>query len=199
VRVIPCAGWRRDQLWPELGLPFVPTSPALRRFEAAFLYAGTCLFEATNLSVGRGSAVSFEGVGAPWLRAEQVLQRVRGSRVPGLELERVQFTPGIGPHAGQSCEGVRLVVADAGAARPVSAAIALLAAIAAEHRPEFRWALYPTAANPSGEGHIERISGNTALREAVQADPTSLDAAAIARLTAVPGWAARHASVALYA
>ena len=199
VRVIACDGWRRDQLWPELGLPFVPTSPALRRFEAALLYAGTCLFEATNLSVGRGCAVSFEGVGAPWLRAEQVLEHMHGRRLPGLSVERVQFTPGIGPHAGESCEGVRLVVANAAAARPVSAAMTLLAAIAAEHRAEFRWALYPTAANPSGEGHIERISGSAALRRAVQTDPAGLDAEAIAQLVATPGWAARHDAVTLYA
>ncbi|HEX9107243.1 MAG TPA: DUF1343 domain-containing protein, partial [Longimicrobiales bacterium] len=199
VRVIACSGWRRRQLWPELGLPFVPTSPALRRFEAALLYAGTCLFEATNLSVGRGSAVSFEGVGAPWLRADKVLERVRRDRLVGLELEQVCFTPELGPHAGQSCPGVKLVVADAAAARPVSAAIALLAAIAAEHTSEFRWALYPTAANPSGEGHIERISGSAALRRAVESDPTALDAATVACLTATPGWEARHASVALYA
>src|SRR5690606_34743780 len=68
-----CEGWRRAMLWPALGLPWVPTSPAIRTFASALVYPGTCLFEGTNLSVGRGTDASFQGVGAPWLDPARVI------------------------------------------------------------------------------------------------------------------------------
>ena len=36
------------------GLPFVPPSLNLRTLESLYHYPGLCLFEGTNLSVGRG-------------------------------------------------------------------------------------------------------------------------------------------------
>ncbi|MBI5601416.1 MAG: DUF1343 domain-containing protein, partial [Gemmatimonadetes bacterium] len=65
--VIACDGWTRAMRWPDTLLPWVPTSPAMPSFESAQLYTGTCLFEATNLSVGRGTEAPFQQVGAPWL------------------------------------------------------------------------------------------------------------------------------------
>jgi uncharacterized protein YbbC (DUF1343 family) len=198
VRVVLCEGWRRDALWPDLGLRFVPTSPAITRFEAALLYPGICLFEATNLSVGRGSPLSFEAVGAPWLQATTLAARLVARDLPGLAPEPVRFTPSVGPHAGQSCEAVRMRVLDPHRVRPVAAGIALLSEIAALHRAELRWADYPTAANPTGAGHLERLAGTAALRRALEAATAPLDAAAIGRLTAAPGWSERAGSVARY-
>ena len=48
-------------------------------------------------------------------------------------------------------------------------------------QPEaFRWAAYPTAANPSGADHFDRLIGQTWLRELiakadVARDPQNLD------------------------
>src|SRR5690606_9085285 len=150
VRVIACEGWRRDQLWPDTGLPFVPTSPAIRRFDAALLYPGLCLFEATNLSVGRGTDVSFEAVGAPWLDAAAVAARLAAREPPGVGVTTAVFTPATEPYAGQRCEAVRIAVRQPARVRPVALGIALLADVAAHHRGTFSWARYPTAANPTG-------------------------------------------------
>ena len=61
----------------QTGLPFVPPSPNLRTLESLFHYPGTCLFEGTNLSVGRGSDAPFEQIGAPWLDTAAVLSALR--------------------------------------------------------------------------------------------------------------------------
>jgi len=150
VRVIACEGWWRDRLWPDTGLPFVPTSPAIRRFDAALLYPGLCLFEATNLSVGRGTDAAFEAVGAPWLDAAAVAARLAERQPPGVVVTADAFTPDTDPYAGQRCEAVRITVLDPARVRPVALGLALLADIAAHHRGVFAWARYPTAANPSG-------------------------------------------------
>src|SRR5712671_5250585 len=57
--VVPAAGWRRDMYFDATGLPWVRPSPALPELESALHYPGTCLFEGTNLSVGRGTPLPF--------------------------------------------------------------------------------------------------------------------------------------------
>lgn len=59
--VIPMAGWQHKQ--PYI-LPIKP-SPNLPNGNAIKLYPSLCFFEATNVSVGRGTESPFEVVGAP--------------------------------------------------------------------------------------------------------------------------------------
>ena len=54
--VVPAAGWRRAMYYDDTGLPWVRPSPNMPDLESALHYPGTCLFEGTNLSVGRGTA-----------------------------------------------------------------------------------------------------------------------------------------------
>jgi uncharacterized protein YbbC (DUF1343 family) len=63
--VVPVSGWRRAEYLDATGLPFYPPSPNLRDLESIINYSGTCLFEGTNLSPGRGSDAAFSQVGAP--------------------------------------------------------------------------------------------------------------------------------------
>src|SRR5205823_1088931 len=54
--VVPAAGWRRAMYYDDTGLPWVRPSPNMPDLESALHYSGICLFEGTNLSVGRGTA-----------------------------------------------------------------------------------------------------------------------------------------------
>jgi len=91
--VVPAYGWRRDLSFDQTGLPFVPPSPNLRSLESLFHYPGLCLFEGTNLSVGRGSDAPFEQIGAPWLDTARVLAAMRAAGLPGVRFSAVRFTP----------------------------------------------------------------------------------------------------------
>ena len=62
--VVPAAGWRRDMYFDGTGLPWVKPSPNMPDLESALHYPGTCLFEGTNLSVGRGTRIAFQVVGS---------------------------------------------------------------------------------------------------------------------------------------
>ena len=84
-------------LWPDTGLQWVMPSPNLPRFEAALLYAGTCLFEGTNLSEGRGTAVPFELIGAPYIDDPAALAAALNQKnLPGVRFRPQWFTPGSG-------------------------------------------------------------------------------------------------------
>jgi uncharacterized protein YbbC (DUF1343 family) len=164
--VVPVAGWRRTMALDQTGLPFVPPSPNLRTLESLFHYPGTCLFEGTNLSVGRGSEAPFEQVGAPWLDTTAVLAALRKAGLPGVRARGIAFTPrrpGDGKYADTLLLGIRLEVTDRGTYDPTVTAVHLLAAIRSRHPAEFGWI----------PRHFDRLAGTTRLREEIEggADP----------------------------
>ena len=89
--VVPVAGWARGQWFDEIGLPWVRPSPNMPDLESATHYPGLVVFEGTNLSVGRGTPIAFQVVGAPWLDPA----RVRGllGEVPGASVTDTAITP----------------------------------------------------------------------------------------------------------
>jgi len=196
--VIPCLGWTRAMRWPDMGIPWVATSPAMPSFESAQLYPGTCLFEGTNLSVARGTDAPFQQIGAPWLDVDTVLSDL-ARRVPkGVEFTSVVFTPRSGPYAGEVCRGVRIQVTSPDALRPVALGLLLLAAVVSTHRLRFQWARYPSLANPSGEDHFERLIGLQGIRRYFDASPEAIDAEMVRRWTATDDWAERVSPELLY-
>lgn len=63
LQVIPCANYDHTKTY-ELN---IPTSPNMRTMQAVYLYPTLCLFEGTNISVGRGTEKPFEYIGSPYL------------------------------------------------------------------------------------------------------------------------------------
>jgi uncharacterized protein YbbC (DUF1343 family) len=134
--VVPAEGWRRAAFFETTGLPFRAPSPNLKDVDALFHYPGTCLFEGTALSVGRGTDLPFHQVGAPWLDHAAVIARMQEYALPGVRFEAVRFTPegpGDGKFAGVAVKGVRLVITDRERYDPAATAVHLLAVIQAIH------------------------------------------------------------------
>jgi uncharacterized protein YbbC (DUF1343 family) len=177
--VIPAAGWRRSMTWDATGLPFTVPSPNLRDLEALFHYPGTCLFEGTNLSVGRGSDRPFHQVGAPWVDTAAVLSRLRSAGLPGVRFEGVAFTPrrpGDDKYADTTVVGIRFILTDTGRYDPVRVAVQMLADFRAVHPGQFRFS----------PRQFDRLAGGTGLREAVSggAEPGDILAGWVPGLTA---------------
>jgi uncharacterized protein YbbC (DUF1343 family) len=169
LRVVPVAGWRRRAAWDETGLVFVAPSPNLRSLQSLFHYPGLCLFEGTNLSVGRGSDAPFEQIGASWLDTAAVLGRVRAARLPGVRFHGVAFTPkkpGDGKFADTLVSGIRLEVTDRSSYDPTATAVHLLAAVRASQPAQFAWL----------QAHFDRLAGGPVLREALDrgTDPAAI-------------------------
>lgn len=91
-RVIANENLTRSMLWPETGLDWVPPSPNLPTFMHSIVYLGTCFFEGTNLSEGRGTDDPFLKIGSPTLRIDQALLTRLGDRY-GAELTTIEFMP----------------------------------------------------------------------------------------------------------
>jgi uncharacterized protein YbbC (DUF1343 family) len=115
LHVVPVAGWRRDQWLDETGLPWVRPSPNLPTLASATIYPSIVAFEATNVSVGRGTPDAFQRLGAPWLRADSVVALLQARGLPGVRFERSDFTPREptdGKYGGRTVAGVRVVLTD---------------------------------------------------------------------------------------
>src|SRR6266850_1354447 len=91
--VVPAAGWTRAMAFDATGLPWVKPSPNMPDLESALHYPGICLFEGTNLSVGRGTGFAFQVIGAPWLDPEAVRRRLPAAAMGGVEVTSFTFTP----------------------------------------------------------------------------------------------------------
>jgi uncharacterized protein YbbC (DUF1343 family) len=163
--VVPMAGYRRDMWFDETGRPWVNPSPNLRSLNQTLLYAGVALSEASNVSVGRGTATPFELLGAPWIDADRLADYLRARRIPGVEFTAARFTPQGGPYAGQVCQGVRMRVDDRGRLDSVGMGVEILSAL---------YRLYP-------EGfQIDRALTLLGSRAALQAIKDGRDPAAVA-------------------
>jgi uncharacterized protein YbbC (DUF1343 family) len=116
----------------------VNPSPNLRSLSAATVYPGTVLFEGTSMSEGRGTDVPFEWVGAPWLDASMLVERLAGVGTHGLSFTAEARTPTVSKHAGQACRGVRIEITDREQVRPMELGVTLLGIIRALHPDQLR-------------------------------------------------------------
>ena len=115
--VVPMQHWGRDMPFAATGLEWVPPSPNLMTLDAALLYPGIALFEATSLSEGRGTEMPFRLVGAPWIDGVALASTVNNLNPPGVWLEPATFTPrpidGVTSNPrfeGQTLNGVQILV-----------------------------------------------------------------------------------------
>jgi len=137
--VVPLERWQRNQWFDETGLPWVNPSPNIRTPTQALLYSGVGLLEATNLSVGRGTDVPFEVIGAPWIGDPQALADGMNARgLVGVRFLPTTFTPTSSVYAGQGVGGVRMEVTDRDAIRPVSVGLALGRELMERYPAQFR-------------------------------------------------------------
>jgi uncharacterized protein YbbC (DUF1343 family) len=149
--VVPAAKWKRDMLYDKTKLPWIKPSPNMPTLESALNYPGLCLFEGTNVSVGRGTGVAFQVIGAPWIDAEAVISRLmqppdwrraRGWALSGAVVTRAVFTPRAptdGKFDGEELWGLRIQILDPKQYDPTKLAVALLAAIRATHPSQFKF------------------------------------------------------------
>jgi len=132
LHVVPTQGWRRDVWFDLTGLPWVRPSPNMPSLQSAMLYPGLVAFEATNLSVGRGTPEAFQRVGAPWLNAAATVAILRDREIPGVRFFAETFTPvnpTDGKYGGQAIPGIKIVVINRSALQSARVGASLLWAI----------------------------------------------------------------------
>ncbi len=138
-RVIPMQGWKRRMWFDQTRLPWVMSSPNMPTLDTALVYPGMCLFEATNISEGRGTTRPFEIFGAPFIHSDVIINVLKEFKLPGVVFRPLSFQPTFQKHAGLLCNGAQLHVTDRERFKPFKTAVAILKAIHNTYPREFAW------------------------------------------------------------
>ncbi len=85
-------GWKRKMFFDDTKLPWVPPSPNIPDLETAIIYPGMCMYEATNISEGRGTKKPFKQIGAPWMSYD-IAKELKGKKIKGADIEYAKFKP----------------------------------------------------------------------------------------------------------
>ena len=157
LHVVPCQGLTREMLFSDWGRIWVMPSLGIPRFETALLYPGTCLFEGTSWSEGRGTADPFAIVGAPGVDADRFSDAFNGLGLAGVVSTPVYFVPSSSKHKGERCGGIHLHVTDQRALRPVELGYRLME-LARELFPD-TFAILPPYSE-GGKCFISLLAGN---------------------------------------
>lgn len=139
LHVVRMDGWKRSMWWEETELPLVPMSPNTDEMQMLLLYPGTCFFEGTNVSEGRGTTTPFQVFGAPWLDEAAVIAELQRRDLPGVVYRPTYFTPWYQKHAGALCRGVQVHVTDRNALEPVALGAHLIDVCKRLHPEQFVW------------------------------------------------------------
>ncbi len=119
LHIVEMSNWNPDKPYSSYKLPWIAPSPNIKNVNEALVYPGTCLFEGTNFSEGRGTEHPFEWVGAPYVDPEKVIMELSKRDIKGVKIEPVTFTPidipgtALNPsYKDIECHGLSLTVTD---------------------------------------------------------------------------------------
>ena len=133
--VVPMTGWKRDMFWNNTQLPWVAPSPNMPTTQTVLVYPGQVLFEGTNISEARGTAMPFEQFGAPFVDSA-IFQDMAPE---GAVLRPVSFEPTSGKWTGKTCGGLFIHVTNAQKFQPYAMTLELLQRLIKHYPQDFQW------------------------------------------------------------
>ncbi|WP_282015704.1 exo-beta-N-acetylmuramidase NamZ family protein [Marinifilum flexuosum] len=111
--VVEMNGWKRDMIFAETGLPWVPTSPHIPNSNTAIYYAiSGILGELYTVSIGVGYTQPFELFAAEWINADKLASNLNELSLPGVIFRPVHYKPYYSVNKGEMIHGVQLHFTD---------------------------------------------------------------------------------------
>ncbi len=167
--VILCDGWQRETGWP-VNAHWIPPSPNMPHLSTVRQYPGACLIEGTNLSEGRGTALPFEIVGAPFIDGAHLAAHLNEQGWAGVKFRPHSFRPCTSKWSGEDCGGVAVHITEGW--QPLELWLGIIREIRHLYPDDFAWLPH----------HFDRLIGTIGIRQQIDTG-ASLD-----QLTV--GWAA---------
>ncbi|MBS5950662.1 MAG: DUF1343 domain-containing protein [Clostridium sp.] len=168
LKIVKMSGWSQDMYYDETGLDtWVMPSPNMPTLDTAIVYTGTCVFEGTNVSEGRGTTRPFELIGAPWINPIDLANELNSLNLPGVKFRAASFTPQFSKYSAsdtanyptgknQVCGGVQVYVTDRDSFNAVKTGYAMLYTIRD---------MYPDKFQYLSTNFIDKLTGNSYVRE----------------------------------
>lgn len=158
LKICKMTGWNRDMYYEDTKLKtWVMPSPNIPTIDSAVAYAGTCLFEGTNLSEGRGTTRPFEIIGAPWIDSTALANKLNGCNLEGVYFRATTFSPTTSKFKDETCSGVEIHVTDRNTFNPVNAGVTMLYTIRDMYPNDFKYL---------DNGQIKNLTGGDYVKNA---------------------------------
>jgi uncharacterized protein YbbC (DUF1343 family) len=177
LEVVPMENYDRNMYFDETGHPWNTPSPNIPSLEHALLYTGFCLFEGTNLSLGRGTVHPFKYIGAPWIDPELLYREVSRLNPPGVAFRERSFIPAAFRLSNTVCHGLEFFVTDKRCIEPLELAIDIISTVRKAYPEEFEWDLQYHGAD--GRYHFDLLMGECIYRQKIEEGATSKDLVAM--------------------
>jgi uncharacterized protein YbbC (DUF1343 family) len=150
--------------YDETGLKWRPPSPNIPDLQVASIYPGTCLFEGTNISEGRGTYQPFLRIGAPWFNENTFISVNKIVDIPGVLLAPISFTPksipgmAINPkYLNTTVQGLQIAIKNRDTLNAYLAGIELVKFLYEQNKEKFEWR----------ERHFDRLCGTDKIRNMI--------------------------------
>jgi uncharacterized protein YbbC (DUF1343 family) len=164
--VIPMQNWKREMWYDQTGLRWISPSPNIPDLAVATVYPGTCLFEGTNISEGRGTYQPFLRIGAPWFDPDVLGVLCRDIRLAGISCTPVRFRPVSIPDMAdqpkfidQEIPGIEIQVTDRDHFLAYLSGISLVKKLYESGTDQFKWRA----------SHFDRLCGTDQIRKFIVA------------------------------
>lgn len=171
LHVVKMKNWKREMWYDETGLPWVLPSPNMPTLDTAAVYTGTCYFEGTNVSEGRGTSRPFEIFGAPWIDAQVLRKEMMAYNLPGVAFREAYFAPFEWKFRKEPCSGLQVYVTDRETFKPVITGLAAVATIKRLWPDQFAFRPAPEGRH----GFFDLLAGGSAVREMIEANMCPLE------------------------
>jgi uncharacterized protein YbbC (DUF1343 family) len=165
--IIKLEGWKRSMLFDETGLPWIFPSPNMPSLTSALLYPGICLFEGTNLSLGRGTSKPFEVIGAPWIDEQKLAKKLREKLKEDVGVVPIRFIPYSSKYKDELCRGIHFIIKDRKKLKSVSVAIKTIYEIFQAYKENFKWDEYISRGEEKVD-HFSLLAGDRKVRKLIE-------------------------------
>lgn len=113
LHVVKMKGWRRRMSYEQTGLQWIASSPHIPQpATAAFYPVSGIVGELGYLSIGVGYTLPFQLFAAPWIKAEELADRLNGLQLPGVRFRPIHFKPFYSVGKGEQMQGVQVHLTD---------------------------------------------------------------------------------------
>jgi uncharacterized protein YbbC (DUF1343 family) len=173
LEIIKMESYDPSSYFDETGLLWNTPSPNLPSLEHTILYAGFCLLEGVNVSVGRGTTHPFKFIGAPWIDSEKLYRELKKFNHEGVAFRERFFVPFAFKLSNQVCQGLEFFVTDKRKIKPLHLSIDLIACLKRLHPESFRWDSY--VHDETERYYFDLLIGSDFYRKAIDEGATSKD------------------------
>ncbi len=165
LEIVRMKNWKRWMYFDDTHQLWNTPSPNLPSLEHSILYAGMCLLEGINVSVGRGTVHPFKYIGAPWMDSKSLKKEMEKKEHPGVAFRERFFSPLTSKYKGELCKGLEFFVLDKNEIKPIELALELILTIKELHPNEFKWD--KSYHNANGSYHFDLLIGSEKYRKMI--------------------------------